>query len=226
MTIYVKRIYDQGTSESDRVLVETITTFPYEFSIDGYELAELFGISDDEIPGSIFEFYCEATGKNGEVATVDNLHPNFIGAPEQLQGFWFRVPVICPSDPEVIVGTYSSVTDATFIDFGPVVGYEHTVTISVTEDEGLYTISSYSFGTYDYFYGTAGWIPAGDWEGTVQDVCGVFFMTNTADPWGDAVYGDFTFNTDGTITVVGGNAYGDSWTAVLTKQYKYKVIKL
>ena len=32
------------------------------------------------------------------------------------------------------------------------------------------------------------------------------------------VLGDFTFNADGTITVVGGNTYGDTWTAVLTKQ--------
>ena len=31
-------------------------------------------------------------------------------------------------------------------------------------------------------------------------------------------FGDFTFNGDGTITVVGGTNYGEEWTAVLTKQ--------
>ena len=127
--------------------------------------------------------------------------------------------MVCPSDPNVIVGTYSSVSDGTFIDFPgePVSGFEHTITISATEEEGFYSISCFSFGLYDYFFGTAGWIPAGDWEGTVQDVCGTFFITNTFDIWGDTIRGEFTFNDDGTITVVGGNTYGDTWTAVLTK---------
>jgi len=63
-----------------------------------------------------------------------------------------------------------------------------------------------------------GWCPEGDWPGTIQDVCGNFFMVDTFDPWGEVGYGDFTFNADGTITVVGGTNYGEVWTAVLTKQ--------
>lgn len=218
--VYVKRIYDQGESESDYVLVTTITEFPYDFSIDGYELADLFGIQVEETFGNFFQFNCEATGTDGTVATYDNLHPDLIGSAEQLQGFRFRGAVVCPSDPTVIVGTYTSVTDAHFIDFpdDPVTGFEHTITITETEDEGFYTISCYSFGTYDFFFGTVGWIPAGDWPGTIQDVCGKFFITDTFDPWGDTIFGDFTFNDDGTITVEGGNiGYGDRWTAVLTK---------
>ena len=217
--VYVRRIYDQGESESDYVLVETITTFPYEFSIDGNELAVLFGVPVEEIFGNFFDFNCEATGENGEVATVDNLHPDFLGAPEQLQGFQFQGAVVCPSDPNVIVGTYSSIADGTSPDFGhEMVGLEYTITITATDEEGFYTISDFSFGDYDFFYGNAGWIPAGDWPGTIQDVCGTFFITNTLDFWSASVYGDFTFNDDGTITVVGGTSYGDTWTAVLTKQ--------
>ncbi len=217
--IYVKRIYDMGESETEYMLLETITSFPYEFSKDGNEMAAFFGITLEESFGSFYQFNCEATGKNGDVATFDNLHGDLVGSAEQLQGFRFRGAVVCPSDPNVIVGTYAVVSDGTFVDFPgePVSGYEHTITISTTDEEGFYSISCFSFGLYDYFFGTVGWIPAGDWEGIIQDVCGAFFITNTFDFWGDTIRGDFTFNDDGTITVVGGNTYGDIWTAVLTK---------
>ena len=217
--VYVKRIYDNGDSESDYLLLQTITDFPYDFSVDGNELATLFGVPVDETFANFYHFNCEATGTNGQVATFDNLEGELVAYPTQMQGFRFQASVVCPSDPTLIVGTYNTVTTAQFVDFGdPVEGLEHTVTIAESGEEGYYTISSYSFGTYDYFYGTVGWIPPGDWEGTIQDVCGTFFISETLDPWGDTVLGDFTFNEDGTITVVGGNTYGDSWTAVLTKQ--------
>ena len=218
--VYVKRVYDFGESESDYILLETINAFPYEFSVDANELATLFDVPVEETFGSFYHFNCEATGTNGQVADYDNLHNDLIGSAEQLQGFRFQGAVVCPSDPNVIVGTYTSVSDGTFIDFpgDPVTGFEHTVTISTTEEEGFYSISCYSFGLYDFFFGTVGWIPPGDWPGTIQDVCGVFFITDTFDPWSDTIFGDFTFNDDGTITVVGGNlGYGDRWTTVLTK---------
>jgi hypothetical protein len=213
--IYVKRIYDQGESESDYVFLESVTTFPYEFSVSGDELAALFGLDVEEIFGNFFQFNCEATGLNGQVATWDNLDSDLVGSPEQLQGFRFRAAVVCPSDPNVIVGTYSTLASGQFPDFGDFTDFAYEVTISATEDEGFYTISDYSFGTYDFYYGE--WYGGGDLPGTIQDVCGVFFITNTLDPWGETVYGDFTFNGDGTITVEGGTSYGETWTAVLTK---------
>ena len=54
--VSVKRIYDQGESESDYVLVTTITDFPYDFSIDGFEIADLFGIPVEETFGNFFSF--------------------------------------------------------------------------------------------------------------------------------------------------------------------------
>ena len=217
--IKVKRIYDQGESESDYVLLETVSEFPYDFSVNGNELAALFGVDVEETFGNFYEFDCEATGANGDVATYDNLHNDILGSPEQLQGFRFSGAVVCPSDPNVIVGTYTSVTSSTFPDFAdPVEGLEHTITITETDEEGFYTISEFTFGTYDHFYAAVGWCPYGDWPGTIQDVCGTFFLTNTFDFWGEVGYGDFTFNDDGTITVVGGTLYGEVWTAVLTKQ--------
>jgi len=150
------------------------------------------------------------------VADYDNLHNDLIGSAEQLQGFRFRGAVVCPSDPDVIVGTYSALTSGNFPDFGDFTDFAYDVTITADEEEGFYTISDYSFGTYDFYYGP--WYGGGDLPGSIQDVCGTFFITNTADPWGETVSGDFTFNTDGTITVVGGTTFGETWTAVLTKQ--------
>lgn len=214
--IYVKRIYDQGESESDYMLLETITSFPAEFSVDGYELAAFFGLDIEEIYGNFFQFNCEATGTNGQVATYDDLQNDLIGSGEQLQGFRFRGAVVCPSDPDVIVGTYSTLTSGVFPGFDPFTDFAYEITISETEDEGFYAISDYSFGTYDWLYGA--WYGGGDLPGIVQDVCGVFFITNTLDPWNETVFGDFTFNADGTITVEGGTSFGEVWTSVLTKQ--------
>jgi len=215
----VKRIYDDGASESDFVPVMTITEFPYSFSIDGNELAALFGVPVEETFSNFYEFRGEATGTNGQIANYSNLHSDLVGSPEQLQGFKIEAAVVCPSDPDVIIGTYTSVTNSTFPDFAdPVVGLVSEVTISVTDDEGFYSISDFTFGTYDHFYAAVGWCSYGDWPGTIQDVCGNFFMVDTFDPWGEVGYGDFTFNADGTITVVGGTNYGEVWTAVLTKQ--------
>jgi hypothetical protein len=214
--VWVKRTYDQGDSESNFVYIETVTEFPYEFSYGGNQLAALFGVDVDETFGNFYEFDCQATGTDGTVATYANLHNDLIASPEQLQGFRFTGAVVCPSDPSLIVGTYNSVTDALFPDFDPVVGFEYVVTISESDEEGFYILSDFSFGTYDLLYGA--WYGGGDLPATVQDVCETYFIVDTADPWGEVVSGDFTFNVDGTITAVGETTFGETWTSVLTKQ--------
>jgi hypothetical protein len=117
----------------------------------------------------------------------------------------------------VIIGTYSTVTSGSLPDGSSIFefeGVESEITITTSDEEGFYIISDYSFGVYDEFYGTDS---GGNLPGTVQDVCGQFFIVNTLDPWNETVSGDFTFNADGTITVVGGTTWGEVWTAVLTK---------
>jgi hypothetical protein len=216
LDVFVQRIYNFGESESDFLLLRSITEFPYEFSVDGNELAALFGVSVEETFGNFYQFNCEATGKNGQIATYDNLEAELVGSADQHQGFRFRGAVVCPSDPNVIVGTYDALTSGNFPDFGDFTDFAYVITITATDEEGFYTISDYSFGTYDFYYGP--WYGGGDLPGTIQDVCGIFFITDTYDPWGETVSGDFTFNDDGTITVVGGTSYGETWTAVLTRQ--------
>ena len=217
--VYVKRIYDDGDSESDYMLLQTITDFPYNFSVDGNELAALFGVPVEETFANFYTFNCEANGADGQTATYEDLEGELIAYPAQMQGFRFQAAVVCPSDPNVIVGTYTAVTTSTFPDFDdPVVDLEKTIVISATDEEGFYSISDFTFGTYDHFYAAVGWCPYGDWEGTIQDVCGKFFITDTYDYWGEVGYGDLTFNANGTITIVGGTLYGEVWTAVMTKQ--------
>ena len=210
--VRVKRIYDQGENESDYVFVETVTQFPHAFSYDGNQLAGLFGVTVEETYGSFYEFDCIATGTDGSEATYANLHNDLIASPEQLQGFRFTGAVVCPSDPNAIIGTYSTVTSGSFPADPLFVfeGLESEITISVSDEEGFYIISD-----YDAYYGTD---TDGNLPGTVQDVCGVYFITNTLDPWNEVVSGDFTFNDDGTITVVGGTTWGEEWTAILTKK--------
>jgi hypothetical protein len=121
--VYVKRIYDDGASESNYLLLETITEFPYDFSVDGNELAALFGVPVEETFANFYHFNCEATGTNGQTASYENLEGELIAYPTQMQGFRFQAAVVCPSDPDVIVGTYTAVTNSTFPDFpDPVVG--------------------------------------------------------------------------------------------------------
>ena len=214
--ISVKRIYDNGESESEFLPLLTITEFPYAFSVDGNELADLFGVPVEETFSNFYEFRGEATGTNGDRATYDNLHSDLVGSPEQLQGFKIEAAVVCPSNPDVIVGTYSSLSSGQFPDFGEYSDIAYTISIAATEDEGFYSITDATFGTFDALYGAVGWY-SGEVPGTIQDVCGTFFIANTLDPWGETVYGDFTFNQDGTITVEGGTSYGETWTTILTK---------
>ena len=92
--VYVKRIYDDGASESEYAFVETITEFPHDFSIDGNELAELFGVPVEETFANSYTFNCEATGFNGQVATFNDLEGELIAYPTQMQGFRFQAPKI------------------------------------------------------------------------------------------------------------------------------------
>ncbi|OFX39322.1 MAG: hypothetical protein A2W95_16940 [Bacteroidetes bacterium GWA2_40_14] len=213
--IYVKRIYNSGADESAYLFLESITKFPTEWSVDATALSNLFDVEVEELFGNFFEFNCFALGFNNDTASYNNLDDDLKTSPEQLQGFNFTGAIVCPSDPSIIIGTYQSVCSGNFPDFGDFSDLTHTVTIFETETDGVYEISDFSFGAYNNFYGE--WYGGGDLPGTINDVCGVFFISNTLDPWGEVVSGNFTFNSDNTITVTGGTTYGEVWTAILTK---------
>jgi hypothetical protein len=203
LTISVTEVYSSGTAGTHYDLPNSVT-IPAGSVIADISVVGYF----DNMSGRVDTLVFALTGE--DVANFNN-------------EYTLIMKQYCPSDPSLIVGTYTTVTDATFleVDFGSnntVTGLASTVTITATDVEGLYTISDFTFGTYDYFYAAAGWAPEGDWPGTIKDDCGTYFLVDTFDPWGEVGYGDFTFNGDGTITCVGGTSYGEVWTAVMTKQ--------
>lgn len=214
--IYARRIYNAAADTTEYVFIEAVTSFPSDWSIDGIALAAVFGVSVEDAYGDRYEFDCEASDKSGASASYENLDSDIVGSSGQKQGFRFSYAYVCPSDPSLIVGTYSSLASGSFPDFGEYTDIPSEVTISETDEEGRYEISDFSFGTYDVYYGPY-YIEKLDCTGTIADVCGIYFIDDTQDFWNEAVYGDVTLNGDGTITVVGGTSYGEEWTAILTK---------
>ena len=218
--INVRRIYNAAEDTSEYLFLESINSFPTDWSVNGNELAAIFGVPLEEIFGNFFEFDCEATGTNGETASYENLDDDIVGSAEQLQGFRFTGAVVCPSDPSLIVGTYDCITSGVSTDGGtptPIaIDIEHVVTISETDREGYYEISDFSIGCYFYWYEVYG--IAGDLPGTIQDVCGVYNYVETVGPWGAPQWASVIIHGDGTISIDGVNGWGDTWTSELTKR--------
>jgi hypothetical protein len=225
----------------DTAVIATITQWPKEITLTPQDMVDAFdslSSINDMQGGDVFNFSQQIILKDGRIIEGIN-HVNtievFDTAGQSLGDLRYRVYdndliinesgknaydldlfVNCPANPDEIVGTYSSLSNGNFPDFGDFTDFEYTVTITETETSNFYTISDFSFGTYDHYYGA--WYWGGDLPGTVMDLCGSYFIMNTLDPWGEVVSGNFTFNTDGTITVAGGTTFGEIWTAVLTKQ--------
>jgi hypothetical protein len=215
--IYARRIYNAAADTTDYILVDAVTSFPSDWSVDGVALATAFGVPLDDAYGDRYEFECEATDKSGSTASYENLDSDIVGSTGQMQGFRFSYAYVCPSDPSLIVGTYTSLASGSFPDFGEYTDIPSEVTIIETDEEGFYELSDFSFGTYDVYYGPY-YTEKLDCTGTIQDACGIYFIVDTDDYWGETVYGDVKLNANGTITVVGGTSYGEEWTATLTKK--------
>ena len=216
----VRRIFNAGGDTSDYIFLESITAFPTDWSVTGNELAAAFGVSMEDAYGDMYEFDCEATGKDGETATYANLDDDIIGSAEQLQGFRFTGMYECPSDPSLIVGTYDCITQGVSTDGDtptPVaVDLAHVVTISETDREGYYEITDFSIGCYFYWYDVYG--ITGDLPGTIQDICGVYQYVETVGPFGAPQWASVIIHGDGTISIDGINGWGDTWISELTKQ--------
>jgi len=218
--ITVRRIYNAGGDTSDYIFLESITDFPTDWVVSGDDLANVFGISMDDAYGDFYEFECEATGSDGQIASYENLHDDIIGSAEQLQGFRFTAMYECPSDASLIIGTYDCISNGVSTDGDtptPVaVDLEHVVTISETDREGFYEISDFSGGCYFYWYEVFG--ITGDIPGTIQDICGVYQYVETTGPFGAPQWASVLINGDGTIFIDGINGWGDTWTMDMTIQ--------
>ncbi|MBN1117146.1 MAG: hypothetical protein JXA77_08080 [Bacteroidales bacterium] len=179
-------------------LSSTSITIPANQVIGNILIQGLYDGFGDNLETVIFDI----TGGDVEIANFDT-------------SFTLMMQRYCPPNPDAIVGTYTAVTNGESPDGITTTGYVHTITITETAVESEYEISAISFGLFDLWYSE--YYDGGDVPGTILDNCGTYTIVNTMDPWDDTITGSLTINGDGTLTVVGGNTYGDSWTAVLTK---------
>lgn len=91
---------------SDTISVETVSSFPANFSFSASDLAGFLGLnSDDLMAGDRFDFIGIATGFNGEVANFQNLNSDATG-PGQSQGFNHVAFLSCPFDMAELEGAY------------------------------------------------------------------------------------------------------------------------
>ena len=124
------------------------------------------------------------------------------------------IRVVCESD---IAGTYDALTTgAGNYPGGEIPGGMWdgvgVVTISETEDVGIYTIDEITGEFYNLFWGGS------KEDGILRDACGDYSIDDKSDQWGDTIISTVTNNGDGTITIEWSNGYGDAGTTVLTPQ--------
>jgi hypothetical protein len=124
------------------------------------------------------------------------------------------VRIVCESD---IAGTYdASTTGAGNTPDGEIPGAMWdgvgVVTLTATEDVGIYTIDEITGEFYNLF-----WEGAKE-EGTFRDECGDYSIDTKTDQYGDTLTATVTNNGDGTITIEWDNTYGDAGTTILTPQ--------
>lgn len=167
--------------------------------------------------GDFFEFRLALTDNEGLVFTNTNVSGDVAGGDYYRSPFFYRVPVVCPSD---LAGTYSYVTTLIECDNcpGSVPGaaacspsVSGTGSLGATTTSGRYTVSDATFGQY-----------ACAWSD--NPATGVLFVDacNKVSTAGSDQYGlVYTFtivaNTGTALTIDWENDYGDRGRSVLTR---------
>ncbi|MEY3367382.1 MAG: hypothetical protein RI973_537 [Bacteroidota bacterium] len=189
--------------------------FPWvEIRANAAETLSKLGLSEADINGGdFFEYRLELLDTKGRTFTNTNLSGDIAGGAFYNSPFFYRVPVICPSD---LAGTFDFVT--TDIAAGPggdaaACGGEKTGQVTLTAvagSPGVYNISDASFGVFDCAWGDTP--PAG----TVRfnDACGKISFTGT-DKYGDAYSLTFVSNDGTNLVIKWTNTYGDGGTTTI-----------
>lgn len=192
-------IYNGGDRQSINMSFNTV---PADLTFQLNDI--LTSLSIDPISlevGDQFDFYYELTTAKGE---------------KMNSTFRTRVLVSCSSD---LAGSYSVLSSGTSTDSepinNPITDFAYDVVIT-DNGGGNYTISDGVAGLYMEWYCT----PYGycfETEGNFTDICGDLSGT-----WTEAFGCDITLtgtdNGDGTLSINWSNCFGDSATAIYTKQ--------
>lgn len=185
-----------------KYLATTISaTAPQTLSALGLSKADVNG-------GDFFEYRLELKDTKGRVFTNSNLSGDVSGGAFYRSPFFYRVPVICPSD---LAGTFDYVQNNMFCD-GEITG---TVTWTATATVGTYTSSDFAFGSWDHCYGAG----SGASQGTLalKDACNIISVSGS-DQFGDT-YTYTILEVNGIdLTLKWENTYGEFGTVKLSRK--------
>ncbi|HMO38557.1 MAG TPA: hypothetical protein PKC76_02340 [Saprospiraceae bacterium] len=170
------------------------------------------GMTKADIDGGDFiEYRLSATDTQGRVFTNTNLSPDIVGGLYYRSPFFYRYPVVCPSE---LQGTFDYVHTNMFCD-GEITG-----TVTWTKATATtYNSTDFAFGSWQHCYGSGSGPNSSNTSVTlkISDACGVITLTGI-DQFGDT----YTYNIDNvsgtSLTISWENTYGEFGTVVLTRQ--------
>jgi hypothetical protein len=160
------------------------------FSVTIPDALAAMGFTTDDINGGdFFEFRLELRDTRGRTFTNTNLSGDVSGGVFYRSPFFYRIPVICPSN---LAGEYDLMTTTEGF-CGNV--FEGEVRFVDGDTEGTYIIQvnidgnwvdDFSFGAYNVCYGPGTAEPGGGNGLRMTDACGqIAFNTAGSSPWGD-----------------------------------------
>lgn len=217
---YIVRVESSTRSDQDRAIQISVdsssTAEPAEYTIDQSTLVIPAGefIGEVKITGNFDEIPDLTT--TTVVLNLDGIDGEALVGPRST--FTLSMFKKCDSELE---GVYTAVSAGESTDGAPVNNpiEDFSYTVTITKDEGSdldYTLSDGVAGLYIEWYGAA-YGYTFETEGKMQDVCGNL-SGSWADAFGSTVELSGTVNEDGTLTISWVNGFGDSATAVYTRQ--------
>lgn len=203
----VSKVYIKVDYNGNSIELEPYTSLPATVRLTASEVTAALGVNMDNLElGDVFSFQVLVENLNG-LKTLSNVVIN--------------ATVACQS---TLDGTYSCVANGTSTDSGPgadenpAVDFVSTITLTSGDVNGEYTISDFSGGLFTLWYDIYGL--SGDYPGKIKDVCGDLSYISTKGPFGSPISGTGSVDDEtGVITLTGlADAWGDTWTLVLTPQ--------
>lgn len=162
----------------------------------------------DIAQGDFIEYRLSLLDSKGRVFTNTNLSPDISGGAFYRSPFFYRIPIVCPSD---LAGTFNFSSTAMSSAFGSCPGtITGQVTLTAVTGTTSYIVSDATFGFWDCY---------GDvFTGTgvqLNDVCGSLSFSGT-DKYGDSYTFNFISNDGTSLVFRWVNASNEEGTVTLT----------
>lgn len=195
-TVILPNVHPASGSKYPAATIEI--TVPQALTALGLTAADIDG-------GDFFEFRLVLRTTTGFTFSNNNLSGDIAGGAYYRSPFFYRVPVVCPSN---LAGTYNYVQTDMFCD-GQISG---TVTWTAVAGTTTYNSSDFAFGSWVHCYGS------GTAAGTlkISDACGRISVTGQ-DQYGDTYRYLIEAVNGPNLTIKWDNTYGEFGTVVLTR---------